>query len=119
MNITDIQRQMMRHALGLDASKTAYRNHYTCGSVAAEDLWLDIFDKGLAVPGKMPTWHVTRTGFAAVALPGETFDEETFAGVDRLEAERAARGSDWVGSGAHHERVKELKARTKTHEVAP
>lgn len=119
MSITDIQRQMMRHALGLDSSKTAYRNHYTCGSVADEDLWLYAFDAGLALPGRMPTWHVTRAGFMAVALPGETFDDETFAGVDKLEAERAARGSGWVGSGSHHERVKAIKARAKAGEVAP
>lgn len=109
--ITDIQRQMLRHALGLDQSKNAYRNHYVCGSVAGEDLWLDAHAKGLATPGGMLTWHVTRAGFAEVALPGETFDHETFAGVDRLVAERATRGSDWVGTPGHDARVKAIKAR--------
>lgn len=91
MKLTDVQRQMMRHALGLDDSKAgnAYRNRYVCGSTAAWDCWIALMERGFAVPGRPATYHVTRAGFAEVALPGETFDADTFDVVDAIERGRS------------------------------
>lgn len=76
--ISNLQRGMMRHALGLDRSKNAYRNRYNAGTTAAEDAWLDLCGRGLAGVARRGQYHVTRAGFALVVEPGETFDHETF-----------------------------------------
>jgi hypothetical protein len=81
MQLTDIQRGMMRHALGLDRSKNAYRNHYEIGSAESATAWWDLCSRGLAVLPSPAMARVTRAGFAEVALPGETFDAETFIGT--------------------------------------
>lgn len=83
MTVTPIQRQMMRHALGLDSKRVAYRNRYTVGTIAAEDAWNELCSRGLAVySGGRATFAVTRAGFAHAARPGEEFDAETFDGTE-------------------------------------
>ena len=81
MQFTDIQRGMMRHALGLDRRKYAYRNYYNAGSEASNAAWLDLCRQHLAVSHSPMWFKVTKAGFAEVALPGETFDAETFIGA--------------------------------------
>lgn len=92
-DLTDIQRQMMRHALGLDQSKNAYRNRYFCGTTAGVDAWVHLVARGFAVMQATGRFSVTRAGFALVVRSGETFDDETF---DDEDAARREDGDDDV-----------------------
>lgn len=81
MQLTENQRGMMRRALGLGTSKRAYRNRYHIGLRRSHAAWVELCEQGLAVLSSPGVYKVTRAGFAEVALPGETFDAETFIGT--------------------------------------
>jgi hypothetical protein len=70
IDITDIQIDQMKHALGLNYSKTQTRNYFY--SDADDPEWNDLVEKGLAV--KRPSWdeesayfHVTEKGINLLA----------------------------------------------------
>lgn len=49
--VSEEQKRKMRHALGLDHSKKAYRNRF---QTSKDDLdWNDLLDKGLAAKGEV------------------------------------------------------------------
>lgn len=50
--LTEAEARMMRHALGLDRAKEAYRNSYSAHKNSVEDImWRDLFHRGLAWRG--------------------------------------------------------------------
>lgn len=75
--ITAEQRDMMRHALGLDRQPKPYRNNY-CAGDADIPAWEDLVAKGLAVLLRKPeqgwagpVYGVTEAGKALILGSGE------------------------------------------------
>lgn len=73
MTLSDRERQVMQHALGLDQSLTPYRNHF-CAGHADTETWDGLVARGLATrreEGDLPhgafiTYHVTDAGRTAL-----------------------------------------------------
>lgn len=80
MDLSAEQREKMRHALGLDRQKVAYRNHYI--TLSSDPDWEDLVERKLARDHHINdgrdnhNYSVTALGFSAVAEPGETDDGE-------------------------------------------
>lgn len=88
-SLTDHERHMMRHALGLSTRKVAYRNRYTAGG-ADVAVWRALVARGLAHEhsdiGGDPLFCVRSAGVMAVLKDGERLDREDMDYVQRLEA---------------------------------
>lgn len=81
--MTDRQRQIARHMLGLGNAKRSYRNRYCAEPGHADfDTLLQMLDAGLVTSrrGIRPhiSWHLTRAAAESVLLPGESLDPEDF-----------------------------------------
>lgn len=82
--MTDRQRQIARHMLGLPtASGRSYRNRYCCEPGHEHfDVLLSMLDEGLVTSrrgvGLHISWHLTRAAAESVLLPGESLDPEDF-----------------------------------------
>ena len=86
--LTDQERHVMRHALGLNSSKVAYRNRF----IASEEqaiVWRDLVQRGLAHEhtdmGGAPLFCVRLAGVNAVLWHDERLDDEETDHVQRLE----------------------------------
>jgi len=72
--VTERQRYLMRHALGLDQAKKSYRNRYSCaahGKTAAE--WEEMVSLGLAertpeMGGSLWWYRVSKVGCDALGV---------------------------------------------------
>jgi len=89
--LTDRERHMMRHALGLTNRKVGYRNKYIAGPSAAE-VWRNLVARGLAHEqsrvddsDELPMFSVRLAGVVAVLRDGERMDREEADYVMRLE----------------------------------
>lgn len=79
--LTEAERDDMRHALGLNRGKEAYRNHYAASPDTNDDaLWKGLCAKGFAerlparsFDGHLNIYYVTDAGRRALAGP----DKET------------------------------------------
>ncbi len=116
--ISDSQREMARHALGLPNKKrTSYRNHYCIGpgGDGYED-WDDLAAKGLAIRRTGPDWggddmfYLTLNAALAVREPGEH--------ISREDAQQMRSREDAVLSGARRAggAPPQAKHETKTEE---
>jgi hypothetical protein len=86
--VTPFERDLARHALGLDGRRTmSYRNRFVAGpSHDDHPAWLEMVRAGLAVRrdgAKLPfggddLFHLTPDGAHAALMPGETLDPEDF-----------------------------------------
>ena len=86
--MTDDQRTLARHALGLDGRrKQSYRNYFTCGAGHDDyDAWCEMARLGLAQRrdgarlhfGGDDLFHLTLAGARAALASGETLDHEDF-----------------------------------------
>lgn len=81
--MTDRQRQIARHMLGLDNAQRSYRNRYCAEPGHAHfDALRAMFDEGLVTfrqgVGAHISWRLTRAAAESVLLPGETLDPEDF-----------------------------------------
>ena len=88
--LTDRERHMIRHALGLTASKVGYRNRYTAGG-ADITAWRNFAARGLAhewsgAEDGFAQFCVRRDGVLAVLQDGERLDREEADFLTRLEA---------------------------------
>lgn len=73
--LTNDERNQLRHALGFDSSKIAYRNRYA--SNGRSELWEGLVAAGAASrssrdTGKLWWYWVTEAGYHAVREPDET-----------------------------------------------
>jgi len=83
--ITDSQRQLARHALGLpNKQRRSYRNRYhaTMGG-EKHKAWLDMVNAGLATywpqrGSRVDLFTLTIVGASLALLPGESLDPEDF-----------------------------------------
>lgn len=78
--VTTEERRIMRHALGLDRAKVAYRNRYS--APASSDVLRTVESltaRGFMERGDDTTFHVTPAGIEAVTLPREREKPETGA----------------------------------------
>lgn len=86
--LTDHERHMMRHALGLTTRTVAYRNRYTAGGSDVA-VWRSLVTRGLAHEhadiGGDPLFCVRSAGVMAVIEHGERLDREELDYVQRLE----------------------------------
>ncbi len=93
--LTPEQRRLARHALGLDNSRTVYRNRYVVAwQSAADDEWTGLCEAGLAVRtyrgGKGErTYALTLRGATLAMEQGETLPRD-FA-LDMIEIEDRAK----------------------------
>lgn len=86
------ERDFIRHALGLNYQKIGYRNFYMAGgsdvligrSLVAKGFAREFPPKPQLRPD--PTFAITRSGFEAAKLPGETMDREETARMQQMEA---------------------------------
>jgi hypothetical protein len=85
--MTDRQRELARHALGLpNQRRTSYRNHFCTGPGCTDyDDWRGMVEKGFARrrPGSVLTggddlFWLTRAGADAALARGEALDSEDF-----------------------------------------
>lgn len=85
--MTPSQRQLARHALGLDRQKDAYRNSFVTGLGCSDYAeWLAMVAAGEAVRrcgdqlpfGGDDLFHLTRSGAMTALSIGETLGEATF-----------------------------------------
>lgn len=86
--LTPAQRDLARHALGLDLRHSrSYRNRY----VGEEPAWREMVAMGLArvrecknseLTGGMPFFWLTREGAEAAMKLGESLDPEDFPSID-------------------------------------
>lgn len=91
--LTDHERHVMRHALGLTNRKVAYRNRFISGG-SDIDVWRSLVSRGLAHEHKgtdeqFPRFCVRLWGVLAVLRDGERLDGEEADYVMRLEASLA------------------------------
>lgn len=85
--LTPRERELARHALGLDRRRQSYRNHYIVGECEDHTIWLGMVERGLARQrrrssatfGDSDCFYLTRAGALAALEPGETLDPEDFA----------------------------------------
>lgn len=86
--LTPRERELARHALGLDGRrKRSYRNYYVIDAGDDHEAWLGLTERGLAkrhkgnpLTGGSDWFWLTRTGALAALEPGETLDDEDFPG---------------------------------------
>lgn len=72
LKVTPEERRIMRHALGLDRAKVAYRNGYGApASGGALPTLESLTERGFMERGDGTTFHVTPAGIDAVTLPRE------------------------------------------------
>lgn len=80
--MTDRQRQIARHMLGLGNAKRSYRNRYVAGEGHADfETLRAMLREGLVkthADDFRRTWHLTRAAAESVLLPGESLDAEDF-----------------------------------------
>lgn len=82
--ISDEERGLLRHALGLDARSRSYRNrYYATAPSRTVDAWSRLVAIGFA--SESPTdrpdrglYHATHAGALAALKPGESLDPEDF-----------------------------------------
>lgn len=88
--MTPVQRDLARHALGLDGRrKQSYRNYFVTGEGCTDHLhWLAMVEAGYATrrPGSVLTggddlFRLTRTGADMVLNPGESLNTVEFTAV--------------------------------------
>lgn len=78
--LTNLERELLRHALGFDQSKIAYRNRYS--SMGRNDAWEGLVACGAAnrsavTEAKMWWYWVTENGYHAVREPHEQRADDT------------------------------------------
>jgi hypothetical protein len=85
--LTPRERELARHALGLDRRTFSYRNYYVVGSGDDHTAWLGLVERGLAkrrpgdeLTGGSDIFYLTRAGALAALETGETLDREDFPG---------------------------------------
>lgn len=81
MTLTEHETYLIRHTLGLDQSKTAYRNRYYIGRGNPDlSVWLSLVDRNLAgfvaCPPRQFCFFVFARAFKAVKMRGEKADRE-------------------------------------------
>lgn len=81
--MTDRQRQIARHMLGLGNAKRSYRNRYVAGPGHHDYPTLFEMESAGMVVRRDPlrvgdTWRLTRAAAESVLLPGEALDAEDF-----------------------------------------
>jgi hypothetical protein len=85
--MTDRQRELARHALGLpNQRRTSYRNRFCTGPGCTDyDNWCEMVEKGFArrragsvLTGGDDLFSLTRAGAEVVLMPGETLCPEDF-----------------------------------------
>lgn len=79
--MTPEQRRLARHALGLDNSKTVYRNRYIAARLSQDDsAWSQLCDEGLAVHVRIDeatrTYALTLRGAIAAMERHETLPRD-------------------------------------------
>lgn len=83
IELTDLQWQVARRALGLPNDKgIAFRNHYYAPRLSSSfDAWMKLVELGYARRGKEQhnvAFHLTRAGAKLVLQHGERLDPEDF-----------------------------------------
>ncbi len=79
--ITDEEKELMIHALGLERSKKAYRNYFNTGKEGVHfEIWQGLTGKGYAVNlgsgmSRGVYFKITENGLRALGLPQKTIDE--------------------------------------------
>jgi hypothetical protein len=88
LRLTDHEREMIRHAVGLDGRyKTTYRNHFVCNAPDRDhEAWTGLVSRGLArvmkgkilgeLSGGMDCFCATRAAVLAVLKPDEKLAED-------------------------------------------
>lgn len=84
--LTDHQRELARHALGLDGRRNqSYRNHYVVDSGPDHAAWMEMVQAGTArrragnpITGGMDLFRLTPEGARAALAPGERLCPEDF-----------------------------------------
>ena len=61
--LADRERQIMRHALGLDRSEKSYRNHYCC---IGDPIVSNLCERGLMKATRPGVYAVTRSGLLLI-----------------------------------------------------
>lgn len=93
-DITDKERDFIRHALGLSRSRVGYRNYYAAGSGDVE-IGRALVERGMAIEGErkpfLPdaVFAITWKGFKAARKPDEAMDDEELKKMQRREARSA------------------------------
>lgn len=90
-DITERERDFIRHALGLSKQKTGFRNYYCAGGDDVE-VGRSLVRKGMAVEARPnsvfpdPIFYISTAGFNAVRRRGERMDNDECARLARIDA---------------------------------
>lgn len=89
-SLTDQQRALARHALGIEGRRQSYRNHYVVDAGTDHEAWCAMVEAGLArrrpgnpLTGGMDLFRLTRAGAEAAIDPGERLDPEDFPPTEK------------------------------------